>query len=168
MNGLLLLARADAGEVAVDRKPLDLASLAADVGEMYEPLAEERGIGFRWECPTPAPILGDAQRLRQLVTNLVDNAMKFTPPGGSVLLTVRGDGQEARMTLTDTGVGIKAGDLSRVFDRFFQADTARTSAGSGLGLSICQWIVKAHDGAIEITSREGQGTRFTVALPQEI
>jgi signal transduction histidine kinase len=110
-------------------------------------------------------VSGDAQRLRQLVTNLVDNAMKFTPAGGSVLLRTRRADREAVLTVTDTGVGIAGEHLPHVFERFYQADPARTSSGSGLGLSICRWIVKAHGGEIAVVSEYGVGSTFTVKLP---
>jgi signal transduction histidine kinase len=168
VNGLLLLARADAGEVDVNRQPMDLSALAEYVAEMYEPLAEERGVDFRWECPVGVSVLGDAQRLRQLVTNLVDNAIKFTRPGGSVMLRVGAFESQARLTVTDTGIGINADHLPRIFNRFYQADAARSSAGTGLGLSICRWIVEAHGGALEVRSDEGRGTTFTVVLPASI
>lgn len=165
VNGLLLLARADAGEVEMSRGSVDLSALAADVAEMYEPVAEERGVTFRWNGSTPVPVLGDAARLRQLVTNLVDNAMKFTAPGGSVLLQVEKAGLAARLTVRDTGVGIAEEHLAHIFERFYQANPARSSAGTGLGLSICRWIAKAHGGTIEATSDEGKGTTFVVVLP---
>lgn len=165
VNGLLLLARADAGEVVVRREPIDLSALAEDAAEMYEPLAEERGIAFRWECPPRIVVPGDAHRLRQLVTNLIDNAMKFTPSGGSVLLQVQTVGHEARLLVTDTGVGIACGHLPHIFERFYQADPARSSTGSGLGLSICRWIVEAHGGDIAAESVNGTGSRFTAKLP---
>jgi signal transduction histidine kinase len=99
------------------------------------------------------------------VTNLIDNAIKFTAPGGSVLVRVEGSASEARLTVTDTGVGIAAEDLPHVFERLYRADPSRTSAGTGLGLSICRWIVGAHGGTIEATSDAVSGTTFTVILP---
>jgi two-component system heavy metal sensor histidine kinase CusS len=168
INGLLLLARADAGEVEVVRLPLDLSALLRDVAEMYEPLAEERGVAFRWECPRDLVITADVQRLRQLVTNLLDNAIKFTPPGGSVSLGAEEAESGARLTLSDTGIGMAAVHLPHIFERFYRADPARTSAGSGLGLSICRWIAKAHGGTIEAKSVEGEGTTVTVQLPAEL
>ncbi|RUL84366.1 sensor histidine kinase [Tautonia sociabilis] len=166
VNGLLLLARADAGEMPLRREPVDLSALASDVAEMYEPLAEERGVRFRSECGSPVPVLGDSGRLRQLVTNLVDNAIKFTEPGGSVTLRVGGAGDQARLVVEDTGVGIAPDHLPHVFERFYQADSARSLGGSGLGLSICRWIVEAHGGSVEATSRSGSGSAFVVSLPR--
>ena len=165
VNGLLLLARADAGQVELRPEPLDLASLAADVAELFRPLAEERGIALACDLPAPVPVVGDRPRLRQLVTNLVDNAIKFTEPGGSVTLrAARHDGR-ALLEVADTGAGIPADRLPHVFDRFYQADPARSSEGAGLGLSIGRWIAEAHGGAIRAESLPGRGSTFTVLLP---
>jgi len=166
VNGLLLLARADAGEMIVRLTPHDLSALATDVAEMYEPLAEELGIQFHFECDSPVSVVGDPARLRQLVTNLVDNAIKFTEPGGSVTLRVEEAGGDARLVVEDTGVGIAPGHLPHVFERFYQADSARSLGGSGLGLSICRWIVEAHGGSIEATSESGSGSTFVAVLPR--
>jgi heavy metal sensor kinase len=166
VNGLLLLARADAGEVNLECSPLDLAALGADVVEMYEPLAEERGVCLSSETASPVSVIGDASRIQQLVTNLVDNAIKFTGPGGSVTLQVQHDEASARLIVQDTGEGIATTHLPHVFERFYQASPARSAGGYGLGLSICRWIVGAHGGDIHVRSTEGLGTTFTVTLPR--
>jgi heavy metal sensor kinase len=165
VNGLLLLARADAGEVPLSGETLDLASLVGEVAEMFEPLAEERGIQLVTDAPTPVAVTGDSARLRQLVTNLLDNAIRFTGPGGSVTLRVEETGGRALLRVEDTGEGIPAEHLPHVFERFYQANAARTSGGCGLGLSISRWIVEAHGGSIEAGSGAGKGALFTVALP---
>jgi heavy metal sensor kinase len=165
VNGLLLLARADAGEVSIRREEVDVTALADDVAEMFDLLAEERGIRLIAETAGPVMVAGDPSRLRQLLTNLVDNAVRFTEPGGKVTLRVESDADRAIVCVTDTGIGIPPEHLPHVFERFYQADAARSSSGCGLGLSICRWIVKAHGGAIEAGSREGKGAEFTVILP---
>jgi heavy metal sensor kinase len=165
INGLLLLARADAGEVAIGREPVDVASIATEVVEMFEPVADERGVRLVAESTGPATIAGDPSRIRQLITNLVDNAIRFTEPGGSVTLRVEADANWATLRVTDTGIGIPAEHLPNIFERFYQVDAARASGGCGLGLSICRWIVKAHSGYINIRSAPGAGTAFTVTLP---
>src|SRR5262249_16474522 len=113
INGLLLLARADAGEVVILREPIDLASVANEIVEMFDPLAEEQGIGLAVEAASPATIQGDPSRIRQLVTNLVDNAIRFTEPGGSVTVRVTAPDSAnpvplASLSVTDTGIGIPA------------------------------------------------------------
>ena len=165
VNSLLLLARADAGEVVVKREPVDLASLACEVGELFAPLAEEKEIELITDATICATVAGDPSRLRQLVTNLVDNAIRFTEPGGVVTLRVEAAADRATLWVTDTGIGIPAADLPHIFDRFYQANSARSSGGHGLGLSICRWIAKAHGGTIEAASAEGGGAQFTVRLP---
>jgi heavy metal sensor kinase len=170
VNALLLLARADAGEVAIDREPIDLAAIASEVVEMFEPLAEERGVRLAAEAASPVVIEGDLSRIRQLITNLVDNAIRFTQPGGSVTVRVESVDAASRLSwvslsVIDTGVGIPEEHLRHIFERFYRVDAARASGGCGLGLSICRWIVEAHGGRIEARSRPGEGTTFTAMLP---
>jgi heavy metal sensor kinase len=165
VNGLLLLARADAGEVELRREPVDLSTVAAEVAEMFEPLAEERGIALRLNAPTPVLIQGDPTRLAQLATNLVDNAIKFTEEGGAIVVKVERAGGRASLVVSDSGVGIPPDRLPHIFERFSQAEPARSSKGSGLGLNICRWIVEAHGGTIRAESQPGRGCSFTVELP---
>jgi heavy metal sensor kinase len=171
VNGLLLLARADAGQVELGHEPIDLAVLVAEVGEMYQPLAEEREITLTCNGPATLGVAGDPARLRQLLINLVDNAIKFTEPGGRVAVRAERAGaagereSQARLVIADTGVGIAPEHLSHVFERFYQADPARSAGGSGLGLSICQWIAQVHGGSIHAASTPGRGSTFTVLLP---
>lgn len=165
VNGLLLLARADAGELEVRREPLDLGAVVADVAEMFEPLAEERGVSLVFSPTSLVTVVGDSSRLRQLVTNLVDNAIKFTGTGGTVTLRIERDRERARLLVTDTGIGIPAERLPHVFERFYQASPARSGNGYGLGLSICKWIVEAHGGTLQAESLPDSGTTFIVALP---
>lgn len=166
VNGLLLLARADAGQVDLRRERLDLAAAADEVAEMYAPLAEERGLNLRSEANAPVFVHGDAARLRQLANNLVDNAVKFTEAGGSIVIRVDESAGFARLIVRDDGVGIQADQLTHVFERFHQADPARASQGFGLGLSICRAIALAHGGSIEARSSPGRGSVFTVLLPK--
>lgn len=165
VNGLLLLARADAGEVKIELKPLDFGAVAADVAEMFEPLAEERGVHLVFHPAPCVTVLGDSSRLRQLVTNLVDNAIKFTGAGGSVTMRIERDEGRARLLVSDSGIGIPEEHLPQIFERFHQASPARTSEGCGLGLSICKWIVEAHGGTLQVESVAEMGTTFIVAMP---
>lgn len=165
VNALLLLARADAGEVVVERSRVDLAALASEVGEFFEPLADEKAVQLVTETPAPAIVMGDPSRLRQLVTNLVDNAIRFSQPGGAVGLRVEAAAVQVILRVSDTGIGISRCDLPHIFDRFYQANPSRSWGGHGLGLSICRWITTAHGGTIEAVSEESRGTVFTVRLP---
>jgi signal transduction histidine kinase len=165
INGLLMLARADAGELEIERQPIDLAAIASEVVEMFEPLAEERGVRLTAEAAGLVAIEGDPSRIRQLITNLVDNAIRFTQPGGSVTVHVEAPPRAAILRVIDTGIGIPAEYLPHIFERFYRVDAARSSGGCGLGLSLCRWIVKAHGGAIDVRSAPDEGTEFTVVLP---
>ncbi|TMJ10859.1 MAG: two-component sensor histidine kinase, partial [Bacillati bacterium ANGP1] len=129
--------------------------------------AQKKAIILEAEGTGSPTVLGDADRLRQLLTNLIDNAIAYTPPGGTVRLTWDTDGAFARVRVVDTGSGIASEDLPHLFDRFYRADRARvrSSGGSGLGLAIVQWIVNAHGGRIGIESRIGSGSTVTVWLP---
>jgi signal transduction histidine kinase len=119
--------------------------------------------------PHPVVVPVDHTRIRQLVLNLLTNAVKYTPRGGSVSLELAQDDGRVMIAVSDTGVGIAPGDLPHIFDRFWRADSARTRTGerpgAGLGLAICKWIAEAHGGSIEVQSRPGRGSRFTVTLP---
>jgi heavy metal sensor kinase len=167
VNSLLLLARADAGQIEIHKQRVDLRTLAANMVELYQPLADERSIALSYSgAAETSGILGDAPLLQQLVANLIDNALKFTPAGGHVDVGIANDDKFIQLRVQDDGAGIPPDKLPHVFERFYQADAARASAGTGLGLSICQWIVEAHGGAIEIINQQ-PGTlvevRFTVA-----
>ena len=137
--------------------------------EMFEPVAEERQVTLSSSL-SELYVTGNPREMRQLLTNLIDNAIKFTPPGGSVNVSLaRDNNQQVRLVVRDTGIGIPAEALNRVFDRFYQVDKSRQrgveTRGNGLGLSICQAIVLAHSGTITVESKLGEGTSFIVKLP---
>ena len=165
---LLTLARDDAGVVPRPLERLSITSLVRDVVDTLRPLADAKGVSITFEeSQSFGTVAGDPVRLRQVVVNLIDNAIKYTPPGGSVRVgTVEVDGN-VRLTVADTGEGIPAEHLPRVFDRFYRVDKARSreQGGTGLGLSIVQSIATAHAGGVSITSGEGVGTTATVTLP---
>jgi len=171
LDSLLTLARADEGRADLHREPVDLREIIEEAGETGELLAEHAGVGIDIRLP-PQPLVVpvDRSRLRQLALNLIENAVKYTPRGGQVSVELAGDNGRAVFTVADTGIGIAPGDLPHVFDRFWRADSARTRtserAGTGLGLAICKWIAEAHGGTIEVQSRPGRGTTFTVGLPR--
>lgn len=169
VNDLLLLTRADFGELEVDLYPIDLDILALDVYEQGAKLAHKRALSLALSRIEPVQIQGNADRLRQLMLNLFTNAIKFTPVGGKIQLEVYQQGTEAIIAVKDTGIGIAEKDLKRIFDRFYQADNSRyrtdDNDGAGLGLSIVAWIVKVHGGKIEVESEVGKGSLFRVSLP---
>lgn len=171
VNQLLELAASDAGVVETKLLPVRLDELARQACEMFQAVAEERGLTLEFQARGPIIARGDSQHLRQLVTNLIDNAIKFTPRGGKVSVRLRHDpGEEiVRLAVQDSGIGISAQDLPKIFDRFYRADKSRQrgtdAQGSGLGLSICQSIIHAHRGKITVQSEPGRGTTFDVELP---
>jgi len=171
VNQVLELATSEAGLTETRKVPVDLDQVVRQACDMFEAVAEERGL--RLEFPSRGPVTtgGDPQQLRQLVTNLIDNAIKFTPRGGTVSVSLaRDDAQHVvRLAVHDSGIGIAQADLSKVFDRFYRADKSRQRGteihGSGLGLSICQAIVQGHHGTIVVRSTPGCGSTFEVTLP---
>ena len=168
-NDLLLLAETSDAAALSLREPVDLARVAGQAAGMFAGVAEERNVELVFEAHEPPLVNGDAGRLRQVVGNVLDNALRFTPPGGRIEVRVAPAAGEGLLTVSDTGSGIDADDLERIFDRFYKADPARSHAGTrrtgGLGLAICKSIVEACGGSIAITSRPGAGTRVTVRLP---
>lgn len=171
INKLLLLAEGDAGRLAIGAHPVRLDRIVDKTLAMFEGVAEAQGIEVTHSSLPPVEVSGEDLYFRQVVQNLIDNAIKFTPRGGKVLVRLDADrvNGEAILQVCDTGRGISATDLPRVFERFYRADRSRQRAqerqGSGLGLSICQSIVEALRGRIEVQSQPGKGSEFRVYLP---
>ena len=170
VDSLLTLARADEGRFDIYPVAIELEPLMREVYETAVILGEDAGHTLSMPTLENAVIMGDRTRLRQLLLNLVTNAIKYTPRGGRVeVAATRRPGDEIAITVRDTGIGISATDLPHVFDRFWRVDRARSRAsergGFGLGLAISQWIVQAHGGTISVASRLGRGSIFTVVLP---
>ena len=167
IDQILTLARAESGQIRLTFAPVDVGALAASLVEQLEPVAQARTIDLRCERNGNVMVNGDAGWLQRLLLNLLDNAIKFTREGGHVLLRVSRDGHQARIDVRDTGIGMAPEVLPHVFERFFQADPARSSGtdGAGVGLSLVKWIVDRHDGTIAVDSRIGEGSTFTVLLP---
>lgn len=171
VNQLLLLSETEAERLKVIKQRVQLDELVEKAMDMFGGVAEYRDIELACPALPSAPVQGNRQHLRQVIYNLMDNALKFTPAGGKVALSLRVDAahDEVVFSVKDSGPGISEEDLPYVFDRFFRGHRPKTAAsekrGTGLGLSICQAIVRAHDGTIKVTSNVGVGTRFTVRLP---
>jgi signal transduction histidine kinase len=167
VEGLLLLARADAGVLRMDLQPVDLAQLVEDVYGQAKILADRRKITLLLGVMEPLSIRGDYERLRQVLLNLVDNGIKYTPSGGRVTLSLQRDGEWASLRVTDTGIGLSPGDQEKIFERFYRSaeDRSRGEGGAGLGLCIARSIAEAHGGKIQVESTPGLGSTFTVLLP---
>jgi len=170
LDSLLTLARADEGRAELHREPVDLRSIVTEAGETGDLLADHAGVTMEIRTPAEPIVLPvDRSRVRQLVLNLIENAVKYTPRGGNVSVQLSANDGRILLTVADSGIGIAAGDLPHIFDRFWRADSARTRTGerpgTGLGLAISKWIAEAHGGSIEVQSRPGRGTTFTVTFP---
>lgn len=164
---LLALAREDAGVAHSEPVAVDLGQLVGGVAETLRPVVEAKRLALISELAPGVVVRGDPERLRQVAMNLIDNATKYTPEGGSIRVTVGTTDGRAVFTVADTGEGIAAEHLSRVFDRFYRVDKARSRemGGTGLGLAIAKSILTAHGGRIELTSTVGVGTTATVTMP---
>jgi two-component system, OmpR family, sensor histidine kinase CiaH len=163
VEDMLLLARTDSGVIQIDHVPVDLADIAVDAASMLVTVGQDRGVRVILD-PLPAPLRGDPLRLRQLVTILVDNAIRHSPHGATVEVQVRAESGSAVLTVSDHGPGIRTDDLKRIFERFWRADDA-PAGGTGLGLSIAHWIVTQHGGTIEAANRPEGGASFVVTFP---
>lgn len=164
---MLTLARADAGQEALDRETMDLGDLAEQVVAAMQPLADQRQVRLSVRPGPPVPVKGDQARLTQLALNLIDNGLRYTPAGGEVTVSTAIEGGDALLSVADTGIGIAEEHAPHLFERFYRVDKARSRAGggTGLGLAICRWIAEAHGGSIGVRSEPGRGSVFTVRIP---
>jgi heavy metal sensor kinase len=167
VEGLFAISRLDAGEAAAERVPLDLAQLVAATADQMSLLAEDKEISVSCETSMAVWVEGDRARLKQIVVNLLDNAIKYTPRGGAVILKVEQDHAKAVLEVSDNGIGIPPEALPRVFERFFRVDGARSrdQGGAGLGLCIVKSICTAHHGHVEVSSSLRRGSCFRIELP---
>jgi heavy metal sensor kinase len=171
VNRLLLLAEGDAGRLVAQSQSARLDKVVRESVNMFEAVAEAKGVALKLVNLAAATVRGEEYHLRQVVRNLLDNAIKFTPPGGriTVELTANPEKKQAVLRVSDSGIGIAPEDLARIFERFYRGDKSRSReqspGGSGLGLSICKAIVTALNGTIEVQSQPGQGSTFTTSLP---
>ena len=166
VGGLLMLAQADSGKLALNFAPVELDLLLTEVFTEMRVLAKNRVMVHLNEIDQVI-LNGDRDRLKQVLLNLVSNAIQYTPPGGEVFLSLTKIGDQCRLIVRDTGPGIPAEDLPHIFERFYRAEKSRTRlkpGGFGLGLSIAKWIVEHHGGNIKVVSKEGQGTTFVIWL----
>ncbi len=164
IDDLLILSRLESSAVSLDSAPVDMADLIRSTLKGCLKQASDKSITIGAELPPSLPgVMGDRDRLEQVVVNLLDNAIKYTPAGGKVSISAADLGGEVRVDVSDTGIGIPEDDISRIFERFYRVDKARSRAlgGTGLGLAIVKHIIQGHNGRLEVKSRLGEGTTFS-------
>jgi two-component system heavy metal sensor histidine kinase CusS len=166
VKAMLALSHAESGQTVLRRERLDLAVLAGDIAEQYRILADEAGINLVTGLPAGCEAAVDRTQFERLVSNLLTNALKHTPAGGEVRLTLKPLASAVELTVEDTGCGIPPQHLPHIFDRFYRVPGASSQRGLGLGLSFVAWIVRAHVGRIEASSEPGRGSKFVVRLPR--
>jgi signal transduction histidine kinase len=165
-DDLFLLARADSNNLSMELREVSLSEMAAGIHEQFTPLAEARGVEFFFDAQSDCLVYADRARIHQAFRNLAENALKYTPKGGRVSLSVKHEGEFIRFDIVDTGIGIPLEEQANIFRRFYRVDQARSRSdgGTGLGLAICDQIIRAHQGIIKVESAQGRGSRFTVRL----
>jgi signal transduction histidine kinase len=167
INDLILLSKFDSSQMELEKVPLRLDLLIQDICSFFEVLAEQRQITLTINSMREIMVLGDKIRLQQLFSNLIDNAIKFTPERGGIWVTLERDNGVVQVSIKDNGIGIPKEEQEKIFKRFYRVDKSRSkeTGGVGLGLSIVERIVQAHQGKIEVNSQLNQGSTFTVYLP---
>jgi two-component system OmpR family sensor kinase len=165
IESLLELARLDAGQEPIKRERVNLVSTTSDCAKLVQPLADQRKVQIHCEVP-PLECVGDAERIGQVITNLLTNAINYNEENGEVQISGQSSNGSAIITVSDTGPGISPEDLPHIFKRFYRAEKSRTAGRSGLGLSISKAIIDAHGGALEVASPPGKGATFTIRLPK--
>jgi signal transduction histidine kinase len=166
IDDLLNLARADAGHVSLHVEEFYVNDLLAECCRCIQAKADSKKIEVACRCPEDVAYRGDQELIRRLVLNLLENAIRYTPEGGRVQLNVEDSSRELRIQVADTGIGIPPETATHVFERFYRGDQARSrqNGGFGLGLSIVKWIAESHNGSVELSSKPGLGSTFTVLL----
>lgn len=167
VDELLFLSRADLGEIKIAKEPVQLDHVVQEIQHQAIVLGKDREIETVLDNLEPTTVLGDEWRLRELLLNIVDNAVKYSQEKGIVTINLQHANGMAKLSVQDNGIGISSDEQQMIFDRFFRSDTARAHAqkGTGLGLAICKWITETHQGQIQVESTQGQGSRFTISLP---
>jgi len=165
LTTLMDVAEAESGTMRLRLEAVDVSALLGGVAELYEMVAEDKEVVLETDLPAALDVEADPSRLRQVLANLVDNAVKYTRPGGTVVVSARAEGADAVLRVKDDGMGIPPGDLPRIWDRLYRADRSRSEHGLGLGLSFVRAIVEAHGGTATVESIVNQGSTFAVRLP---
>jgi heavy metal sensor kinase len=167
VRALLMLSQAESGQLVLQKTHLNLAEVARDLVDQHQIPAEAQGVRLSAELPEPCRIYADRIQIERMLSNLLGNAIKYTPAGGEVKVRLHCEDEQVKLMVEDTGVGIAPDHLPNIFDRFYRVPSADPEKGLGLGLSFVAWIVKAHGGTIDVQSQLQRGTRFIVTLPAE-
>ncbi len=166
INTMLVISETEAGADNLRLEELDLAKVARNACDLFQPVAEDNGIKLTCDLPESLVLSGDIRMIQRMIANLLDNTVKYTPAGGEVYLLLSSEESEKiNITVKDSGVGISEEDLPHIFERFYRCDPSRSKSGAGLGLSLALAIVRAHRGQIHVESKPGEGTIFSVTLP---
>jgi signal transduction histidine kinase len=165
LNALIDISEAETGTMRLAAEAVDVKAVVEEAVALYADEADEKRIGLEMQVPPELTLTGDRTRLRQVVANLIENAVKYTDSGGRVEIDAAAEDPWIRLRVRDTGIGISESDLPLVWDRLYRADASRSARGLGLGLSLVKAIVEAHGGRVEVSSVPGQGSAFTVLLP---
>jgi signal transduction histidine kinase len=165
VRALLMLSQAESGQLALQKAELDLADLVRDLVDQHQIPAEAEGVRLSATLPANCSVSADRIQIERLLSNLLGNALKYTPAGGLVQVSLIPGLEQVKLIVEDTGVGISPGHLPHIFDRFYRVPSADAEKGLGLGLSFVAWIAKAHGGTVSVESTLQEGTRFTVLLP---
>jgi heavy metal sensor kinase len=166
INTNLEITETESGAAYLKRADVDLVELVRDACELFQTVAEDRKLELTAALPAQCGLRADRQRLQRVIANLLDNALKYTPAGGQVSITLVDEGSRVRLSFADSGVGISAEERARIFERFYRSDRSRSQPGNGLGLALCLASVRAHGGEISVESQAGRGSTFTVSLPR--
>ncbi|MFB3886450.1 MAG: sensor histidine kinase [Thermodesulfobacteriota bacterium] len=166
INTMLMISKTESGVDKLSHEEIDLGGLVREACELFRPAAEDKGIALKCDVPNKCPFVGDNRMIQRMLSNLLDNAIKYTPSGGKVDVSLsENDQRGVVIAFKDTGIGISPRDLPRIFERFYRCDQSRSEPGTGLGLSLARAIARAHGGEITATSSPNQGSTFTVTLP---
>ncbi len=167
IDTMLDISEAESGVARFSMQPVDMKKVVQEGCDLFSAVMEDKNIELKIDMPQePAIVKGDVRWLQRTLSNLLDNASKYTPPGGRVGVRVKDDGLRVSVTVEDTGTGIAPADLPRIFERFYRADSSRSRPGSGLGLSLAQAVARAHGGDLQVSSEPDAGSRFTIVVPR--
>lgn len=168
INTTLDIAEAESGAAQLTLTELDLVKLVRDAIELFQPLADEKNVTLVAHLPDTCLLQADRQRLQRVIANLIDNALKYSRPGGQVIIRLDQNEQQIKVTIEDTGIGISSGELRRIFERYYRCDRSRSEHGNGLGLSLARAFARVHGGDIEVSSELNQGSTFTTILARSL